>query len=159
MNLVRIALGITIVFFALRISFYDLRFHRIRNTDLLVFASLSVTLIGIDSVLHKRYFQCQKSLIFGALLFVLSFVVYCCFESSIGAGDIKLLPIVGFDLSYLTESNPWQAIIWILLCGGLQGLLGFCRDRTFSQRIAFAPAIFLGSISYFAAGVWSHLTQ
>ena len=116
--------------FALRISYTDLKYRKIRNPDL--------ALLAIYILLVTSDIQWRSLLIFALLLivFVLKFPKY------LGMGDVKLIialfPLALEDGAFLN----WQLWSWTL--GGIYVLALRIFRRSVGLHIPFAPFLFLG---------------
>lgn len=106
------------------ISYYDIKFHLIRNIDLLVLL-IATTLQNIENL--KYAFLCL-----GVYLFINLIA-----KGNIGAGDIKLSFVIGFLLNSLPQVFNAILIAWII--GGIYSLTR--RDHA----IPFAPFMILGA--------------
>lgn len=136
---------------------YDLRHHLITNTSLRRFG-LTVAVLkfmelggGFGSL-----FQIIQDGIFALAMFL---CIYWVSGSSMGLGDVKLAPILAIlaGVGSIRDFIIWVSLIWIW--GGVHAVLSALRYRTFHQRIAFAPALFTGTLTYLAMGIWSSLPQ
>ena len=105
------------------ISVYDIRFHLIRNIDLVVIFLLLIPSFG------NWLFACLN-LSFYLLLNMIS-------KGVIGAGDIKLSFLLALQLASVTALMNSLSFTWIL--GGLYALISR------SPAIAFAPFMICGT--------------
>lgn len=106
------------------ISYYDVKFHLIRNIDLL--ALLTVT--SLQSMGNLKY------ALFSLGVYISVNIVA---RGNIGAGDIKLSFVIGFLMNSFSQVANSILIAWII--GGLYSLVR--RD----QAIPFAPFMILGT--------------
>lgn len=117
-------LDLFIVGTCLWISYYDVKFHLIRNIDLL--ALLTVT--SLQSMGNLKY------ALFSLGVYISVNIVA---RGNIGAGDIKLSFVIGFLMNSFSQVTNSILIAWII--GGLYSLVR--RD----QAIPFAPFMILGT--------------
>ncbi len=117
-------------------SFYDFRYHLIRNRD------LKVALICLAPFVELN------GLILGISNFILYLLVFLFSRGAIGFGDVKLSFMLGiylgnngFDISKLFLAN---FISWLLALAAIV-LLGCFGRRMQQGRIAFAPFLFIGT--------------
>jgi len=117
-------LDLFIVGTCLWISYYDVKFHLIRNIDLLAL----LTATSLQSIGNLKY-----------ALFSLgvSILVNIVARGNIGAGDIKLSFVIGFLMNSFSQVINAILIAWII--GRLYSLVR--RD----QAIPFAPFMILGT--------------
>lgn len=107
-----------------RIAAYDIKTHLIRDLDLIIlFISLSL-ILGIN-------------LIFGAVYFLILFLLNLLTKSSIGFGDLKLALILGSAMNDVIQLVISIDIAWII--GGVWALVSKRKS------IPFAPAMILGA--------------
>jgi prepilin signal peptidase PulO-like enzyme (type II secretory pathway) len=139
------------------IVLYDLRQHRITNSSLCRFGSAVFALRLAESFLGLNNFL--GALLDGVSALVLFLAVYWISGRSMGLGDVKLALVLA------TLASPgtirmfilWFSMIWIW--GGVHAMTSAIRYRTIRRRIAFAPALFAGTLTYLAMGIWSSLPQ
>jgi hypothetical protein len=105
------------------ISFYDIRFHLIRNIDLVFIFILLIP------NLNNWLFSCLN-------LFTYLFINKVA-KGAIGAGDIKLSFLLALQLGSVTTLVNSLSFTWIL--GGLYALISR------SPAIAFAPFMICGT--------------
>jgi hypothetical protein len=105
------------------ISFYDIRFHLIRNIDLVFIFILLIP------NLNNWLFSCLN-------LFIYLFINKVA-KGAIGAGDIKLSFLLALQLGSVTTLVNSLSFTWIL--GGLYALISR------SPAIAFAPFMICGT--------------
>jgi leader peptidase (prepilin peptidase) / N-methyltransferase len=136
---------------------YDLRYHLITNRSLLRFSGMVLLLKFVEFGGGVEMFI--EIIQDGAKALVLFLIIYLLSGASMGLGDVKLAPILAALAGIGTAKGVaiWVSLIWIW--GGVHALLSALRYRTFRQRIAFAPALFTGTLTYLAMGIWSSLPQ
>ena len=121
---------------AIWFSFYDFRYHLIRNRD------LKVALICLAPFVELN------GLILGISNFIFYLLVFLFSRGAIGFGDVKLSFMLGiylgnggFDISKLFLAN---FISWLAALAAIVLLRSL--DRQIEQgRIAFAPFLFIGT--------------
>jgi len=121
---------------AIWFSFYDIRYHLIRNRD------LKVALICLAPFVEV------SGLISGISNFIFYLLVFLFSRGAIGFGDVKLSFMLGiylgnggFDISKLFLAN---FISWLAALAAIVLLRSL--DRQMKQgRIAFAPFLFIGT--------------
>ena len=121
---------------AIWFSFYDIRYHLIRNRD------LKVALICLAPFVEV------SGLISGISNFIFYLLVFLFSRGAIGLGDVKLSFMLGiylgnggFDISKLFLAN---FISWLAALAAIVLLRSL--DRQMEQgRIAFAPFLFIGT--------------
>lgn len=106
------------------ISYYDVKFHLIRNIDLLAL----LTATSLQSMGNFKY------ALFSLGVYISVNIVA---RGNIGAGDIKLSFVIGFLMNSFSQVTNSILIAWII--GGLYSLVR--RD----QAIPFAPFMILGT--------------
>lgn len=117
-------LDLFIVGTCLWISYYDVKFHLIRNIDL----SALLTATSLQSIGNLKY------ALFSLGVYISVNIVA---RGNIGAGDIKLSFVIGFLMNSCSQVTYAILIAWII--GGLYSLVR--RD----QAIPFAPFMILGT--------------
>ena len=117
------AIQITLLIMLTWISVYDIRFHLIRNIDLVIIFLLLIPNFG------NWLFACLN-LSFYLLLNMIS-------KGVIGAGDIKLSFLLALQLASVTALMNSLSFTWIF--GGLYALISR------SPAIAFAPFMICGT--------------
>jgi prepilin signal peptidase PulO-like enzyme (type II secretory pathway) len=106
------------------ISYYDVKFHLIRNIDLLI-------------LLAATSFQSIGNLKYALFSLGVYISINIAARGSIGAGDIKLSFAIGFIFNSFTQVTNAILITWI--AGGMYSL---ARRQ---QAIPFAPFMILGT--------------
>ena len=76
-------------------------------------------------------------------------------DGSLGAGDVRLMAVLGWHLGFLGYSTAIWALFSACLFAGLFGMMMIVlRRRSWQQRIAFGPFLSLGSlVAIFASEV------
>jgi prepilin signal peptidase PulO-like enzyme (type II secretory pathway) len=77
-------------------------------------------------------------------------------DGSLGAGDIRLMGVLGWHLGFLGYSTAIWSLFSACLFAGLFAMI-VLRRRSWQQRIAFGPFLSLGSlVAIFASEVSSY---
>ena len=118
-------LTVAIALFSLWIAFYDLKTHRIRDKDLLVFATF---------LMFSPHF-----ISFTSALLLISLALVSCMALNVGGGDFKLFSLLVVSQGSVIENS--QYFSRFMLAVSVLVLLSFARNRNFSGSIALAPAI------------------
>ncbi len=121
---------------AIWFSFYDIRYHLIRNRDLKVALICLAPFVEVNGLI-----QGISNFIFYLLVFLFS-------RGAIGFGDVKLSFMLGiylgnggFDISKLFLAN---FISWLAALAAIV-LLRSLDQQIEQGRIAFAPFLFIGT--------------
>ena len=128
----------------------DIRSRKVPNT--LVLTSLAATLVLLPIFHLLPFAHAVAGSLAGLLIFLPFYVI-----GMMGAGDVKLLAIVG---SVLGPSELIPATVYIFIAGGLVTVFYLIARRTTppSQNVPYAVAIALGVVSYLVMGTSSSLT-
>jgi prepilin peptidase CpaA len=128
----------------------DIRSRQVPNT--LVLTGLAATLVLMPIFHLLPFTHALAGSVAGLLIFLPFYII-----GLMGAGDVKLLAIVG---SVLGPSELIQATIHIFIAGGIVTVLYLIARRSAppSQNVPYAVAIALGIFSYLAMGSSSTLT-
>jgi len=139
------------------IVLHDLRHHLITNSSLRRFASAVLAIKLIESLLgFTTLIRVFQDAAWAAALFL---AIYWLSGSALGVGDVKLAPILAAlaGLGSIRELMIWVCIIWAW--GGACAFFSVLKWRTLHRRIAFAPALIAGTVTYLAMGISSSLPQ
>jgi Flp pilus assembly protein protease CpaA len=121
---------VALILFSLYISFKDARDHRISNRVLLI-TFLSLLLLSVVT-------QRDTHPITGLSVLILAPLIL---RIRIGAGDIKLLTVLGFFFIPLTWDMASEFFLsFTLICATLL-IIALVRSQSFAGSIALAPAI------------------
>jgi Flp pilus assembly protein protease CpaA len=154
---VHLAPYVILVFFSIKISIEDLRFHKIRNILLLNLLSLLL----LQSILVGNLLP----QIFSGFVFFSVFTTFHLVasvmrtESGIGFGDVKLLTVLAFgfiDVGF-RQIEIYFLSLWCALF--LQVCLHYIHKRKFLSPMAMAPSSFLAVWLYFCAPIGLLLPQ
>lgn len=144
---------------SIRIISYDLRHHRITNSSLGRFASAITVLKFVEWIVDAEDVDLLASITDAAIALALFLFIYWISGSSMGLGDVKLATVLAAlaGLGSIRNFIFWFCAIWIW--GGVHAFVVALGYRTFHRRIAFAPALFGGTLTYLAMRIWSSLPQ
>lgn len=128
----------------------DIRSRQVPNR--LVLTGLATTLVLLPIFQLLPFAHALAGSVAGLLIFLPFYII-----GMMGAGDVKLLAIVG---SVLGPSDLIQATVHVFLAGGIVTVLYLLARRTSppSQNVPYAVAIALGVVSYLVMGSSSTLT-
>lgn len=88
--------------------------------------------------------------VFGAAVSIFSNKIS---SGSLGAGDVRLMAVLGWHLGFLSYSTAIWALFSACLFAGLFGVMMIVLRRgSWQQRIAFGPFLSLGSLAAIFAG-------
>jgi Flp pilus assembly protein, protease CpaA len=118
-------------------AWVDVRQRRVPNGALIWGAAVFVLLSS-----DKTMGQIEWHLL-GALIGLLVYLPFYA-KKSMGAGDIKLMALVGV---YLGPPGVLMVSLYAALVGGVMALL-FVLTQVFGRRLPFAVAIGMGVLSY-----------
>lgn len=99
-----------------------------------------------------RFSDFSSALIGGVSLMFLLFFVALLFPDGMGGGDIKLVGVIGWLLGI--KLGLFSLIVACLLAFSYFSILFIWKKDAFSNRIPFAPFIFLGSIIVYFSNFW-----
>lgn len=144
---------------SLRIISYDLHHHLITNSSLRRFAFAIVLLKFVEFIVDTESVNLLGSIEDAVVALALFLSIYWISGSSMGLGDVKLATVLAAlaALGSIRNFIFWFCAIWIW--GGVHAFAVALRYRTFQRRIAFAPALFGGTLTYLATRIWSSLPQ
>lgn len=148
---------VILVFFSIKISIEDLRFHKIRNILLLILFGL----LFLQSILVGNLFpQIFSGFVFFSMFTTFYLVASVMLtESGIGFGDVKLLTVLAFgfiDVGF-RQIEIYFLSLWCALF--LQVCLHYIHKRKFLSPMAMAPSIFLAVWLYLCAPIGLLLPQ
>lgn len=129
------------------IAYADRKEKRISNKGLGVFLILRVLILLLETRGQFEYFKVwMKDALLGFVVGgSLFFLCYCVEKNALGAGDVKLMSVVG---SYLGSMQ----VLWAAFFSVSYAAIYFCwkiliKKETSETQIAFAPFVFAGVIS------------
>ena len=159
MNCMHLVQTVLIVIFALPICVEDVRSHLIRNSHLkmMLIACFGLHLYFLSTKTERL--NLLTLLLASASVLLLLVLLNHLFGDVMGYGDIKLLSLL-FLILALTKVEDfilWISLIW--LWGGLHCIAVYLRHRSIRRLIAFAPSIFLGTLTYLATRLTPLLPQ
>ena len=148
---------VILLFFSIKITIEDLRFHKIRNILLLNLLGLLL----LQSILVGNLLpQIFSGFVFFSI-FTTFYLIACVMptESGIGFGDVKLLTVLAFG--FIDVGFRQIEIYFLSLCCALflQVCLHYIHKRKFLSPMAMAPSIFLAVWLYLCAPLGLLLPQ
>ena len=136
---------------------YDMRHHLITNVAICRFCLGTLALKSIESFVDGAHLipairggLCSLGIFLG---------IYWLSGSSLGLGDVKLAAVLGclVESWSIQTLTLWTLMIW--LWGAAHALIAAIWHQSFRERIAFAPSLIMGTLTYLAMGIWSSLPQ
>jgi prepilin signal peptidase PulO-like enzyme (type II secretory pathway) len=121
--------------FAVLISVRDCATHRIRRVD---------TYLALVTIIPFIYW---RSLVFGAVNFILYYAIRKLSRNGLGKGDLRLSPLMGIYISlFETElSGIFRLNLLTWMSAGLFSLCSMKRMKgNANSRVPFAPFMFIG---------------
>lgn len=133
----------------------DLREHRLPNA-ILGWGSLAVAGLLVGAALfvwnEQGWAILRRSLIAACCYGALFLLLWLLAPGSLGAGDVKLAPLVGLMAGW---AGTAAAVLWVPLAlawlAGIAGLLSLTRKR---KRFAFGPVLIVACWLGMALGLW-----
>ena len=148
---------VILLFFSIKITIEDLRFHKIRNILLLNLLSLLLLQsILVGNLLPQIFSGFVFFSIFTTFYLVASVMPT---ETGIGFGDVKMLTVLAFgfiDVGF-RQIEIYFLSLWCALF--LQVCLHYIHKRKFLSPMAMAPSIFLAVWLYLCAPLGLLLPQ
>lgn len=134
----------TLLIILMATAIFDLKDRRIPNP--LVAMSLATTLIAFPLLQLSPWAHAVIGSLTGLLLFMPFYAI-----GFMGAGDVKLLAIVG---SVLGPAQLFTAALYIFIAGGVVTVLYMLSRRATppAQDVPYAVAIALGVLGYLVVG-------
>ncbi len=122
---------IVLVAWGCRVAYLDLRTFRIANRDL----GFGVLITWPGMLIFNQEFLGLKSFVPAIICSIL-----IGFSGLVGMGDVKLVLLFA---PWIQLENWLAAILVLLAIAWVQIAFTLIRDRSFPQKVAFAPAILL----------------
>jgi prepilin signal peptidase PulO-like enzyme (type II secretory pathway) len=125
--------------FAVLISVRDCATHRIRRVD---------TYLALVTIIPFIYW---RSLVFGAVNFILFLAIRKFSQGGLGKGDLRLSPLMGIYISlFETElSGIFKLNLLTWISAGLCTLISMnLKEGSAIHRVPFAPFMFIGVAIY-----------
>jgi leader peptidase (prepilin peptidase)/N-methyltransferase len=129
-------------------SFIDLYTHRLVRQISHVIAVSGALLLGLHSINVSNFDALVSAGVCAAFGFAVSIFSNKISSGSLGAGDVRLMAVLGWHLGFLSYSTAIWALFSACLLAGLFGVVMIVLRRgSWQQRIAFGPFLSLGSLA------------
>lgn len=147
------------VVWSVRLAWIDLLAHRLPNRDVLVMSFGTAVLLTVSAMLAGQWERVGGGLFGAAVVCVPMLVLWAMTRGStrpvIGAGDVKLAPIIGFLPGWVFGAEAGAALIAVFSGLGLFGAIGAAIALVRQGRgaeFAFGPVML--AAMWFASLVW-----
>lgn len=139
-------------------SLIDFFTHRLVRQISHAMAVSGVLLLGFHAVKVSNFDVLVSAGVCAAFGVAVSTLSNKISDGSLGAGDIRLMAVLGWHLGFLGYSTAIWSLFSACLLAGLFGVMMIVlRRRSWQQRIAFGPFLSLGSlVAIFASEVSSY---
>ena len=139
-------------------SFVDFFTHRLVRQISHAMAVSGALLLGLHSVNVSNFDALVSAGVCAAFGVAVSIFSNKTSSGSLGAGDVRLMAVLGWHLGFLSYSTAIWALFSACLLAGLFGVAMIAVGRgSWQQRIAFGPFLGLGSMAtIFASEVSSY---
>ena len=129
-------------------SLVDFFTHRLVRQISHAMAVSGVLLLGLHAFKVSNFdvlISAGVCAVFGAAVSIISNKIS---SGSLGAGDVRLMTVLGWHLGFLSYSTAIWALFSACLLAGLFGVVMIVLRRgSWQQRIAFGPFLSLGSLA------------
>ncbi len=132
------------------ISFKDIRDHKIYNRDLLSCSVAILPMTIFTQICANHYWRLGQSFLYTLGFSLILFAIASFKSAPVGMGDVKLLVLVSFALSLYSLNQYQNWLLWVMVVGSIIAIFHTVRWHTMGTRIAFAPAVFVGTLAYLA---------
>lgn len=129
------------------LAWIDWKEQRIPNKILLILFVSRLVFLFAESFFHQSDWKniFTSSITGGMTAGGLLFFCYAFFRGSIGAGDVKIFAVLG---AYLGSRAAFYSLMFSVFYAVIYCLLKLLQKKvTLKKKIAFAPFIFLGTIT------------
>lgn len=139
-------------------SLVDIYTHRLVRQISHAMAVSGILLLGFNAVKISNTNLLVSAGVCSALGIAVSFFANKVSHGSLGAGDLRLMAVLGWHLGFLSYTAAMWALFSACLLAGLFGVAMIAVGRgSWQQRIAFGPFLGLGSMAtIFASEVSSY---
>ena len=128
-------------------SLIDFYTHRLVRQISHAMAASGALLLGLHSVNSSNFDALVSAGICAAFGAAVSIISNKISSGSLGAGDVRLMAVLGWHLGFLSYSTAIWALFSACLLAGLFGVMMIVLRRgSWQQRIAFGPFLSLGSL-------------
>ena len=129
-------------------SFIDLYTHRLVRQISHGMAVSGALLLGLHSINVSNFDALVSAGVCAAFGVAVSIFSNKISSGSLGAGDVRLVAVLGWHLGFLSYSTAIWALFSACLLAGLFGVVMIVLRRgSWQQRIAFGPFLSLGSLA------------
>ena len=139
-------------------SLVDIYTHRLVRQISHAMAVSGILLLGFNAIKISNTNLLISAGVCSALGIAVSFFANKVSHGSLGAGDLRLMAVLGWHLGFLSYTAAMWALFSACLLAGLFGVAMIAVGRgSWQQRIAFGPFLGLGSMAtIFASEVSSY---
>jgi leader peptidase (prepilin peptidase) / N-methyltransferase len=140
-------------------SLIDFFTHRLVRQISHAMAASGALLLGLHAVNSSNFEVLVSASVCAVFGVAVSFFSNKVSSGSLGAGDVRLMAVLGWHLGFLSYSTAIWALFSACLLAGLFGVVMIVSRRgSWHQRIAFGPFLSLGSfVAIFADEVSSYV--
>ncbi len=129
-------------------SLIDFFTHRLVRQISHAMAVSGALLLGLHAVNSSNFDELVSAGICAVVGVAVSFLSNKVSSGSLGAGDVRLMAVLGWHLGFLSYSTAIWALFSACLFAGLFGVVMIVLRRgSWQQRIAFGPFLSLGSLA------------
>ncbi len=129
-------------------SLVDIYTHRLVRQISHIMAGSGVLLLGFNAIKNSNFdvlVSAGVCAVFGVAVSLFSNKIS---SGSLGAGDVRLMAVLGWHLGFLSYTAAMWALFSACLLAGLFGVAMIAVGRgSWQQRIAFGPFLSLGSLA------------
>ncbi len=129
-------------------SLVDIYTHRLVRQISHIMAGSGVLLLGFNAIKNSNFdvlVSAGVCAVFGVAVSLFSNKIS---SGSLGAGDVRLMAVLGWHLGFLSYTAAMWALFSACLLAGLFGVAMIAVGRgSWHQRIAFGPFLSLGSLA------------
>jgi leader peptidase (prepilin peptidase) / N-methyltransferase len=142
-----LAAGAYLLAIGVRLSWIDLRTHRLPNRIVFPAYAVAGVLLGTAALAGGQPVRLLGLAAGGAVLWLFYFIVRFVYPAGMGFGDVKLAGVLGLYLGYV----DWLLLLWgtfaAFLLGGLYGVaLMVLRRAGLKSAIPFGPFMIAGAL-------------
>jgi leader peptidase (prepilin peptidase) / N-methyltransferase len=142
-----LAAGAYLLVIGARLSWIDLRTHRLPNRIVFPAYAVAGLLLGTAALAGDQPGRLLGLAAGGAVLWLFYFVIRFAYPAGMGFGDVKLAGVLGLYLGYV----DWVLLLWgtfaAFLLGGLYGVaLIVLRRVGLKSAIPFGPFMIAGAL-------------
>jgi leader peptidase (prepilin peptidase) / N-methyltransferase len=128
-------------------SLIDFYTHRLVRQISHALACSGVLLLSLNAANNSNYDFLVSSSVCAILGIAVSFFSNKISRGSLGAGDVRLMAVLGWHLGFIGYSTAMLALFLACVLAGLFGVVMIMLRRgSWQQRIAFGPFLAIGSL-------------